>query len=41
MTNYLLGATPEMLPDTRFKRLYTAMHLRSDYSDITDDPNLS
>ena len=41
MTNYLLEAKPAIAPDTRFKRLYTAMHLRSDYSDITDDPNLS
>ncbi len=41
MTNYLLEATPEILPDTRFERLYTAIHPRSDYSDITDDLDLS
>ena len=41
MTNYLLGATPEIALDTRFERLYTAMLLRSDYSDVSDNLDLS
>ena len=41
MTNYLLEATLEIAPDTRFECLYTAILLRSDYSDVSDDLDLS
>lgn len=41
MTNYLLEATLEIAPDTRFKCLYTVANIRSDYSDVSDDLDLS